>query len=103
MSIKSIDDYEKIRIIYDQTVDPEEKRKLLSASVKNKKIFPTKYKDLNTLTQYMKEPNSLVMLMMEKDPQGLDKKVNSEDYKIVKKKKMKMLLPKRTDDGIEGL
>ena len=103
MSIKSIDDYEKIRIIYDQTVDPEEKRKLLSASVKNKKIFPTKYKDLNTLTQYMKEPNSLVMLMMEKDPQGLDKKVDSEDYKIIKKKKMKMLLPKRTDDGIEGL
>jgi hypothetical protein len=103
MSIKSIDDYEKIRIIYDQTVDPEEKRKLLSASVKNKKIFPTKYKDLNTLTQYMKEPNSLVMLMMDKDPQGLDKKVDSEDYKIVKKKKMKMLLPKRTDDGIEGL
>ncbi len=103
MSIKSVDDYEKIRIIYDQTVDPEEKRKLLSASVKNRKIFPTKYKDLNTLTEYMKEPNSLVMLLMDKDPLGLDKKVDSEDYKIIKKKKMKMLLPKRTDDGIEGL
>jgi hypothetical protein len=103
LSIKSVDDYEKIRIIYDQTVDPEEKRKLLSASVKNRKIFPTKYKDLNTLTEYMKEPNSLVMLLMDKDPLGLDKKVDSEDYKIIKKKKMKMLLPKRTDDGIEGL
>lgn len=52
--MKSIDDYEKIRIIYDQTVDPEEKRKLLAASVKNKKIFPTKFKDLSTLTEYMK-------------------------------------------------
>jgi hypothetical protein len=48
----------------------------------------------------MKEPNSLVMLMMDKDPFGLDKKLDSEDYKIVKRKKMKMLLPKRTDDGI---
>lgn len=98
--MRSIDDYEKIRIIYDQTVDPEEKRKLLAASVKNKKIFPTKFKDLNTLTEYMKEPNSLVMLMMDKEPLGLEKKVNSEDYKIVKKKKMRMLLPKRSDDGI---
>ena len=43
------------------------------------------------------------MLMMEKEPFGLDNKVDSEDYKIVKKKKMKMLLAKRTDDGIEGL
>jgi hypothetical protein len=48
----------------------------------------------------MKEANSLVMLMMDKDPFGLDKKLDSEDYKIVKRKKMKMLLPKRTDDGI---
>ena len=101
--MKSIDDYEKIIIVYDQTANSEEKRKLLSASVKNKKIFPTKFKDLNTLTQYMKEPNSLVMLMMEKNPFGLDKKLDSEDFKIVRKKKMKMLLPKQTDEGIEGL
>jgi hypothetical protein len=103
LSMKSIEDFEKIRIVYDQTVDLEEKRKLLSASVKNKKIFPTKFKDLNSLTQYMKEPNSLVMLMMDEDPFGLEKKLDSEDYKIVKKKKMKMLLPKRTDEGIDGL
>lgn len=103
LSMKSIDDYEKIRIIYDQTVDPEEKRKLLAASVKNKKIFPTKFKDINTLTQYMKEPNSLVMLMMDKDPVGLQNKVDSEDYKIVRKKKMRALLPKKSDDGIDGL
>ena len=45
----------------------------------------------------MKEPNSLVMLMMDKEPAGLEKKVSSEDYKIVQKKKMRMLLPKRTD------
>ncbi len=101
LSIRSIDDYDKIRIIYDQTVDPEEKRKLLAASVKNSKIFPTKYKDLNTLAQYMKEPNSLVMLMMDKDPVGLEKKVKSQDYKIVKKRKMRMLLPKRSNDGID--
>ena len=101
--MKSIDDYEKIIIVYDQTANSEEKRKLLSASVKNKKIFPTKFKDLNTLTQYMKEPNSLVMLRMEKNPFGLDKKLDSEDFKIVRKKKMKMLLPKQTDEGIEGL
>lgn len=40
------------------------------------------------------------MLMMDKEPLGLEKKVNSEDYKIVRKKKMRMLLPKRSDDGI---
>ena len=44
--MRIIDDYEKIRIIYDQTVDPDDKRKLLAASVKNKKILPTKFKDL---------------------------------------------------------
>lgn len=43
----------------------------------------------------MKEPNSLVMLMMDKDPVGLQNKVDSADYKIVRKKKMKALLPKR--------
>ena len=48
----------------------------------------------------MKEPNSLVILMIEKDPLVLYKKLDSKDYKIVKKKKIKMLLPKRTDDGI---
>ncbi len=26
-----------------------------------------------------------------------------QDYKIVKKKKIKMLLPKKSDDGIDGL
>lgn len=40
------------------------------------------------------------MLMMEKEPFGLEKKLNSEDYKLVKKKKMKMLLPKKFDEGI---
>ncbi len=42
------------------------------------------------------------MLMMDKEPPGLEKKVHSEDYKIVKKKKMRMLLPKKTNE-VDGL
>jgi hypothetical protein len=46
-SLRNIDDYNKVRIVYDKDIDFESKRRLLAASDKNQKIYPVAYKNVN--------------------------------------------------------
>jgi hypothetical protein len=39
--MKNVDDFEKVRVVYDKGMDLDSKRRLLAVSEKNKKIFPT--------------------------------------------------------------
>ena len=50
----------------------------------------------------MKEDNTLTMLMME-EPDGLQDKVGRERFRIVKKRRYRMLLPDRAQLYMEEL
>lgn len=63
-SLRNIDDYNKVRIVYDKDIDFESKRRLLAASDKNQKIYPVAYKNVNELKTFLQEPDSLLLLMM---------------------------------------
>lgn len=67
-SIRNIDDYDKVRVIYDKGMDLNSKRRLLAVSKRNKKIYPTIFKGVDKLKEYMSEPDSLLLLMMSYDP-----------------------------------
>jgi len=53
LNIKNIEEYLKVRIVYDELTDNETKRKLLVLSNKNKKIVPTKYENIQKIKQYV--------------------------------------------------
>lgn len=42
-----VDDYSKILIVYQQMMNPEEKRGLLAACTKNEKIIPVLYRSVS--------------------------------------------------------
>lgn len=90
-------------MVYDKNLDPESKRRLLAASDKNPKIYPIVYKNVNELKNFLKEPDSLLLLMMKDVPPGLSDAVEKQNKTIVKKKKVRMIVPKRTDSDIDGL
>lgn len=52
-NIRNIDEYSKVRVVYDKDMDSDSKRRLLAASEKNKKILPTMYKGVGKLREYM--------------------------------------------------
>lgn len=70
-NIKNLDDFSKVRVVYDRNLDPESKRRLLVASEKNPKICPIVYKNVNEVKTFLKEPDSLLLLMMKDVPPGL--------------------------------
>lgn len=45
----NLDDFSKVRVVYDKNMDIDSKRKLLAASQKNNKIVPTMYKGIKQL------------------------------------------------------
>jgi hypothetical protein len=51
----------------------------------------------------MKEPDSLLLLLMSYYPDNLDEEVAAHDYVVVNKRKMKMIVPKKTGSEIDGL
>jgi hypothetical protein len=53
-SIKNIDDFDKVRVVYDKDMDIDSKKRLLAVSEKNKKIYPTIYKGVDKLKEYMR-------------------------------------------------
>lgn len=67
----NIDDFSKVRVVYDKNMDIDSKRKLLAASEKNNKIYPIMYKGIKQLKEYMEDPDSLLLLMMSYDPEHL--------------------------------
>lgn len=69
--MRNLDDFEKVRVVYDKDMDLESKKRLLAASEKNKKICPTIFRGVSKLKEYMQEPDSLLLLMMSYDPENL--------------------------------
>jgi hypothetical protein len=69
--MRNLDDFEKVRVVYDKDMDLESKKRLLAASEKNKKICPTIFRGVGKLKEYMQEPDSLLLLMMSYDPENL--------------------------------
>ena len=102
-SIRNIDDYAKVRVVYDRDIDFESKRRLLAASDKNKKIYPIVYKNVNEVKGFLQEPDSLLLLMMKEVPAGLQDAVEMQNKTIVKKKKVKMIVAKKSDSDVDGL
>ncbi len=98
-----MDDFSKVRVVYDKDIDFESKRRLLAASDKNPKIYPIVYKNVNELKNFLKEPDSLLLLMMKEVPPGLADAVEKQNKTIIKKKKVKMIVPKRSESDIDGL
>jgi hypothetical protein len=75
----------------------------LAASDKNPKIFPVVYKNVNELKTFLKEPDSLMMLMMKDIPAGLADAVEKQNKTIVKRKKVRMIVPKKSESDVDGL
>lgn len=55
LNIKNLEEYKIVRIVYDNNIDKETKKKILNASIKNKNIVPMLYKDMDTLKEIVKE------------------------------------------------
>jgi len=64
----NLEDFSKVRVVYDKAMDIKSKKKLLAASEKNSKIHPIMYKGIRQLKEYMEDPDSLLMLMMSYEP-----------------------------------
>ncbi len=101
--MKNVDDFEKVRVVYDKGMDLDSKRRLLAVSEKNKKIFPTQFKDVGKLKELMQQPDSLLLLMMSFDPENLEAAVAQQNKVIVKKKKVKVIVPRKTGSDVDGL
>lgn len=102
-SIKNIDEYSRVRVVYDEGVDTDSKRKLLLLSDKNTKVLPTKYENVHQLKEYIKEPDSLLLLMMSYEPENLEREVAGQNYMVVKRRRMRMIVPMKADPYIQGL
>jgi hypothetical protein len=102
-SIRNIDDFSKVRIVYDKDVDIDSKRRLLAASDRNKKIHPVAYRDPHQLKTFLKEPDSLLLLMMQDVPPGVADAAEQQNKTIVKRKRVKVIMPKKSDSDIDGL
>lgn len=64
-------DFAKVRVVYDKGIDIESKRRLLAASDRNNKIIPTVYENAGQLRSYLRESDSLLLLMMPEVPPGV--------------------------------
>lgn len=71
--------------------------------MKNKNIFPYVFKDMKQIKEFMKEDDSLVVLMMSQDPPELEEELAKENFMAVPKKRAKMLIPRQFDSAIDGL
>lgn len=49
LGIRNIDDFDKVRVVYDKDMDLDSKRRLLAVSEKNKKICPTIFRGVGKL------------------------------------------------------
>ncbi len=89
-----------MRIIYDKDIDINKKRRLLAVSEKNKKIIPTIFKGVKKLKEYLKEPDTLLLLLMSYQPDNLEDEVAAHDFVVINKRKMKMIVPRKTGSEI---
>ena len=103
LNLKNIDEYKLVRIVYDEDVDKDTKKKIFITSLKHKNLVPVLYQDVEKIREYMKEENSLLLVMMSKDPPGFEEDLKKDNYMVVKKRKVKMVVPKRFDSTIDGL
>ena len=103
LNLKNIEDYKTIKIVYDNEIDKQERTKILEVSIKSKNIIPCLFKDMKQIKEFMKEDDSLVVLMMSKDPPDLEEELAKENFMVVPKKRMKMLIPHHYDSAIDGL
>ena len=55
LNIRNLEEYKIVRIVYDNNIDKETKKKILNASIKNKNIVPMLYKDIDSLKEIVKE------------------------------------------------
>jgi hypothetical protein len=102
-NIRNLDDFAKVRVVYDKDIDIDSKRRLLAASDRNNKIIPTVYENAVQLRSYLKEPDSLLLLMMSEVPPGVVDAIQRENKTIVKRKRVKMVVARKSDSDIEGL
>ena len=102
-NLKNIDEYKVVRIIYDENVDKETKKQIFITSLKHKNLVPVLYQDVEKIREYLREDNSLLLVMMSKDPPGFEEDLKKDNFMVVKKKKVKMVVPKRFDSTIDGL
>ena len=58
---------------------------------------------MKQIKDFMKEDDSLVVLMMSKDPPFLEEELARENFMVVPKKRVKMLVPRQFDSAIDGL
>ena len=67
--------------------------------------MPILYKNSNQLKSYLKEPDSLLLLMMQDVPPGVADAVQKENKTIVKKRRgrVKMIVAKKSDSEVDGL
>ena len=103
LNLKNIEEYKTIKIVYDNNIEKQEKKKILEVSIKNKNIIPCLFKDMKQIKDFMKEDDSLVVLMMSKDPPFLEEELARENFMVVPKKRVKMLVPRQFDSAIDGL
>lgn len=73
------------------------------AALKNKNLRPYLFQDLETVKKHMKEEGSISLLLISKEPPNLTEEMEKENFKVVKNKKAKVILPKNFNFGINGL
>lgn len=84
-------------------MDKDTKKQIFLTSLKHKNLVPVLYSDMNKLKEYLRDENSLLLFMMSENPPGFEEELRKENYVVVRKKKLKMIVPKRFDSTIDGL
>ena len=86
---------DRVRVVYDHDTDSDSKRRLLAASEKDLRITPVKYKNPEQLKELVADEESLLLLLMSKEPAELKDLLSREGKTIVKQNKLKAIVKKK--------